>query len=71
MWNGCPKGLQRIYRFAIGTVVMLAFLPATAQIAIDTSLSAELLVNRLLVGDGIVVRNISFQGRPGSLGWFA
>ncbi|MCS6917319.1 MAG: OmpA family protein, partial [Chitinophagales bacterium] len=47
------------------------FLPATAQIAIDTSLSAELLVNRLLVGDGIVVRNISFQGRPGSLGWFA
>ncbi|MCS6991137.1 MAG: OmpA family protein [Chitinophagales bacterium] len=52
--------------------LLLGWMPAgIAQIVIDTNLTAEQLITRFLVGEGIAVRNVSFQGRQSSIGWFA
>lgn len=54
----------------LGLALLAACAPLKAQLVIDTTLSAEALVVRFLAGEGIVVRNVTFQGQQASLGWF-
>ncbi len=50
--------------------VILSLAPLRAQIAIDTSYTAEQLVKQILIGNGVLVGPVQYQGPNHAMGYF-
>ena len=46
---------------------ILAFGTATAQIGITTTMTPDELVQNVLLGTGVVISNVTFNGQPGNV----
>ncbi|MGB6034793.1 MAG: choice-of-anchor L domain-containing protein, partial [Cryomorphaceae bacterium] len=52
------------FRILCTFLLFLAVLPATAQIEMDNTMTVEELVTEVLLGNGVSVTNITFNGQP-------
>jgi outer membrane protein OmpA-like peptidoglycan-associated protein len=59
------------YFFCACLIILFYSHCCVAQIRVDTSLSAEFLVNEVLLGEGVIAENIQFTGAKHSMGLFA
>ncbi len=54
----------KLMRFFFAFLLFLAVLPAEAQIEMDNTMTVEELVQNVLLGNGVSVTNITFNGQP-------
>ena len=59
--------MNKKFYFFIALVCMLATVKTEGQIAVDTTLTPEQLVQDVLLGNGVSVSNITFNGQPGDI----
>ena len=57
-----------ISRYSAILALSVATLPAFGQTTIDTTRSAEYLVKQILVGNGVLVGNVTYTGAPHAVG---
>ncbi|HQI71205.1 MAG TPA: choice-of-anchor L domain-containing protein, partial [Bacteroidales bacterium] len=63
--------MKKFFLFFISVVVLSAFsIEVKAQLTVDTSLSVPQMVQNYLLGSGVTVTNVTYIGKPGSVGAF-
>jgi len=63
--------MKKFFLFLISFVVLSAFsIEVKAQLTVDTSLSVPQMVQSYLLGSGVTVTNVTYTGKPGSVGAF-
>ncbi len=58
--------MKRIYQLFVATIFALSPVALFSQITIDQSMTPEQLVQEVLLGGGVSVSNITFNGQPGT-----
>ena len=51
-------------------LILFSVYPSHAQIRIDTSFTAERLVKKILIGNGVLVGPVSYQGPKHAIAYF-
>ncbi len=61
--------MMKSYRLSLGSflaALLFPLLSANAQIVVDQTLTVEQLVNEIILGEGVIATNITFNGMPGN-----